>query len=502
MKKILIISALILTAASTALSQTSTDALRYSRIDIGGTARYMGLSGAFGALGADFTTASTNPAGIAFYKSSEFITTPAVHIGNVQSNYNGTLGSDTRSNFYMGNVGFVTTAKTKSDPAKHGWRSVTFATGLNRLQDFNHRYEMTGTNTSNSLLDTYVDAANGTAFKDIEDDTYGNYAFDLNLAWWAYLLDLADPNVDKQYVSPIKDGVSKQQTKSIDSWGSMNEYVFSLGANYSDRLYLGSTIGIPFIRYYESSVYTENNIQNTDLKYFKRLESLETHGSGINFKFGFIYRATDWFRFGAAFHTPSWFGNMRDYWTATMISEFYTPDNNGNTKYVENSPSGSYDYSLKTPYRIQGNLAFIIGNIGLVSADYEFANYATSRFDASSQVDGSNSFITDANSAIQKSYTGSHTIRVGTEWRYKIFSFRAGGKYFTSPYQNNINDGSRFGFSGGVGLKEGWFFMDLAYAYTQMQDDYYFYNTPAFSSNPIANSTSDHYIVMTLGVKL
>ncbi len=68
-------------------------------------------------------------------------------------------------------------------------------------------------------------------------------------------------------------------------------------------------------------------------------------------------------------------------------------------------------------------------------------------------------------------------IRVGTEWRYKIFSFRAGGKYFTSPYQNNINDGSRFGFSGGIGLKEEWFFMDLAYAYSKMQDDYYFYNT-------------------------
>ncbi len=76
MKKILIISALILTAASTALSQTSADALRYSRIDIGGTARYMGLSGAFGALGADFTTASTNPAGLGLYKSSEFINHP------------------------------------------------------------------------------------------------------------------------------------------------------------------------------------------------------------------------------------------------------------------------------------------------------------------------------------------------------------------------------------------------------------------------------------------
>lgn len=41
MKKILIISAIILTAAYQALSQTPADALRYSQLDIGGTARYI-----------------------------------------------------------------------------------------------------------------------------------------------------------------------------------------------------------------------------------------------------------------------------------------------------------------------------------------------------------------------------------------------------------------------------------------------------------------------------
>jgi len=487
MKKILIISAIILTAAYPALSQTSTDALRYSRIDIGGTARYMGLSGAFGALGADFTTASTNPAGLGLYKSSEFIITPAVHLGNVESTYKGTWASGQRSNFYLGNIGFVMASKRKS-----GGSGVTFATGLNRLNDFNHRYEMTGTNTNNSLLDTYVQAADGTNFLQIEQDPNGDYAFDLNLAWWSYLLDLANPNTDNQYISPIPVG-SKLQTKSIDTRGSMNEYVFSLGANIKDRLYLGMTLGIPFIRYYESSVYKESNIENSDLKYFNRIEDLETRGSGFNFKLGFIYRPTDWFRFGAAFHTPSWFSNMKDYWQVTMISEFYTPDNNGNTKYVESSPSGSYNYALQTPFRVQGNLAFIISNIGLVSADYEYADYASARFHAS------DFSFNDENSSIRNSYTGSHQIRVGTEWRYNIFSFRAGGKYFTSPYQDqNLNDGSRFGFSGGIGLKEGWFFMDLAYAYSNMKDKYYFYT----NAESVANITRNHSVLLTLGAKL
>jgi hypothetical protein len=501
MKKILITSALILTAASTALSQTSSDALRYSRIDIGGTARYMGLSGAFGALGADFTTASTNPAGLGVYKSSEFIITPAVHIGNVQSLYNGTSASDSRTNFYLGNIGIVMTSKSKSNPNKPGWRNFTFATGLNRLSDFNNRYQMTGVNSSNSLLDTYVNSADGINYHEIENDTYGNYAFDLNPAWRDFLINLLPTGDSSHYYSVIPQNINKLQTKTIDSWGSMNEYVFSLAANYGDRLYLGMTFGIPYIRYYESSIYSENGIRYEtpvgidSLKYFNRYEDLETHGNGFNFKMGLIYRASDWLRIGAAFHTPSWF-NMRDYWQVTMVSEFYKPDQNGNTVYVRNSPSGSYDYSLQTPYRIQGSLAFIIGNVGLISADYEFADYATSHFYTHDY-----SFNSE-NSSISNSYTGTHQIRVGTEWRYNIFSFRAGGKYVTSPYKNDINDGSRYGFSGGIGLKEGWFFMDIAYAYNKMKDDYYFYNSGGISPNPVQNSTIGHYILLTIGAKM
>ncbi len=496
MKKIMIISALILAAAVTALSQTSADALRYSRIDIGGTARYMGMSGAFGALGADFTLSSTNPAGLGLYKSSELVITPSVHIGNVESNYNGTIGSDTRSNFYLGNAGMVITSKSKSDPKKPGWRYVSFATGVNRLSDFNHRYEMVGNNADNSLLDIYVKDANGINFNDIEDDYYGYYAYDLNLAWWDYLLDIEPGPDSNTYYSPVPSGANKLQSKQITTWGSMNEYVFSIASNYNDRLYLGMTFGIPMIRYFESSVYTESNIDNSDLKYFDRIEDLETHGSGFNFKVGMIYRASDWLRIGTAFHSPSWFSNMRDYWHVDMISEFYTPDSYGQTRYVASSPSGYYEYSLQTPWRLQGNLAFIIGNVGLISADYEFADYSKARLDAYDYN------FNEENTSIENSYTGTHHIRVGTEWRYNIFSFRAGAKYFTSPYQNDINDGSRLGFSGGVGLKEGWFFMDIAYAYSGMEDDYYFYNTPDIASNPVANKTADHYILMTIGAKL
>lgn len=499
----MIIWALVLTATATALSQTSVDALRYSRIDIGGTARYMGLSGAFGALGADFTLSGTNPAGLGLYKSSEFIITPSVHIGNVNSVSGGYSLSDSRSNFYLGNVGIVITSKTKSNPNKPGWRYVTFATGLNRLNDFNQRYDMRDVNQTNSLLDIYVNDANGTNYTEFEKDEPYTYApFDLSLAWYNWLLDLKNPGVTDQYVSPVSQGTEKNEMKTVESWGSMNEYVFSFAANYNDRLYLGLTMGIPMIRYYENSYYSESiyDDKSSNLKYFERFENLETHGTGFNLKLGFVYRPSDWMRFGAAFHSPSWFGNMRDYYVATMTAEYYKSPDTGQVYFVRNSPSGTFEYHLNTPWRLQGNLGFIIGNIGVISADYEMADYSKAKFDTYNY-DNADDYY-DVNNTIRNSYTFSHVIRVGTEWRYNIFSFRAGAKYFTSPYQDNINDGSRLGFSGGVGFKQGWFFMDLAYAYSSMKDDYYFYNSGGIYSDPVANNTRNHSILLTLGAKM
>ena len=60
-------------------AQNETDALRFSQTFPGGTARTIGMSGAFGAFGGDFSTLSINPAGIGVYRSSEFSITPAMN---------------------------------------------------------------------------------------------------------------------------------------------------------------------------------------------------------------------------------------------------------------------------------------------------------------------------------------------------------------------------------------------------------------------------------------
>ena len=47
----------------TAFSQSQLDAFKYSQTELNGTARYLGMGGAFGALGGDISAMNTNPAG-------------------------------------------------------------------------------------------------------------------------------------------------------------------------------------------------------------------------------------------------------------------------------------------------------------------------------------------------------------------------------------------------------------------------------------------------------
>ena len=74
MKKYLLIIAVIF-GYSTISSQTVFDANSSASSDIKGTARYVSMGGAFGALGGDASAIIDNPAGLGIYRKSELSTT-------------------------------------------------------------------------------------------------------------------------------------------------------------------------------------------------------------------------------------------------------------------------------------------------------------------------------------------------------------------------------------------------------------------------------------------
>jgi hypothetical protein len=490
MKKITLIILILFGVFVTLKSQNEVDALRYSRTTFGGTARYMAMGGAFGALGADFSTLSTNPAGIGLYKKSEFSFTPSLYFGKTNSEYNGFKSDDAKTNFNVSNVGMV----FSTEPNNHErsfLKNIQFGIGLNRINNFNNRMLIQGPNDVNSIVDTYVDNANGINYQDIENDPYGEYAFDLNLAWYDYLIDTIQ-GANNQYFGAVIPGKNKFQRKEVNSWGSMNEFVMAFGANINDRLYLGGAFAFPYIRYFEESLYSEEDSKNQmdDFRRMNLYQDLETRGGGFNMKFGVIVRATDWVRIGGAIHSPTWFNSMRDYWYSTLSAEYDNGD-----YLVKNSPSGNYDYDLETPWRAMGNIAFIIAKVALISADYEFVDYSKAEFD------GYDYGFYNENTAIKSKYEKGHNIRVGGEYKIGQLALRAGYAWYNSPFAPGINDGKKNYFTGGLGYRDKNFFVDLAYVYSMSNEDYYLYKSENVTVNPVKNKYITNNVLLTVGLR-
>ena len=478
MKSIKLISIFLLLSVSV-LAQNETDALRYSSLNFGGTARFTGMGGAFGAVGADFSTLSFNPAGIGLYKKSELTFSPSFYISNIGSTYQNNLSTDTKLNLNINNFGIIFAVKL-GDDTKKGWKNVQFGIGVNRTQNFNSRMVIEGDNRTSSLMSDYILRAKGNKPKNLDD-------FSTGLAYDTYLIDPIGDSTE--YSSVISKG-GVFQRKSINTSGAMSEVVLSFGGNYNDRLYIGATLGLSSIKYTENSVYSETDVADTiaNFKNYTLNDHLETTGSGINLKVGLIYRATNWLRLGAAIHTPTYYYNMTDNYYRNFKSNV---DALGT--YTADSPKGSFEYSLTTPFRAIGSIAFLFGQHGLLSADYEYVNYS----DAS--LHSVNDEFIDVNDNINNSYRGAGNLRVGTEWSIDIFKIRGGFALYDSPYKTTVNDGRKMYFTGGFGFREQNYFVDLAYIYGKYTENYYLYDSglvPAAKNNIIT-----HSIIITGGIR-
>ena len=268
----------------------------------------------------------------------------------------------------------------------------------------------------------------------------------------------------------------------------MGETVFSFGGNYNDKLYLGTTVGIPHISYHEESTYTETADASAlnGFKSFQLNQDSRTTGMGFNFKFGMIYKPADWVRIGGALHSPSYF-QMHDDWSSNMATHF------SNQSYSATSPMGLYDYSLVTPMRTIGSLGFVIKKIGLVGVEYEFVDYSSASFSAKKY-----KYINE-NKAIREKYMQGNNIRFGTEWRLQPLIIRAGTAYYSSPFKSGGSAGSRIDYSAGIGFRDENFFLDFAYVLSQTSENYYFYN--ASITSPSVNTSTSSSVLMTMGFK-
>jgi len=454
-------------------AQNENDALRYSMISYGGTARFSALSGAYGAVGADFTSLSQNPAGIGLYRKSEFTVTPVFSSNNTTTNYLGKSNYDNRNTGYLGNAGYVFSQNLggKAGPLVQ----IQFGFGINMMSAFSNRMILSGFNNENSLLTTYVDDVNTSGAEPKDWDNYGvGLAYDANLIFW----DSISPTNQRWAADMEYGGI--QQTKSVETQGSTNETVLSAGANIANKLFLGITFAFPYIRYEETSKLTEYDTEDLNSYYisYDRYEYLYTRGSGFNFKAGFIFMPVEFFRIGGAIHTPTNYYNMSDTYHASMYSYF-----DGGERYAEDSPNGYFEYELKTPLRAIGSVAFLLGKYGLISADYEYIDYSASNLWSYDY-----SFFNE-NAAIKSDYTSANNFRFGGEFKYGIMALRGGYNIYGSPYKGAGSMGARTGYSFGLGVRDKGYFVDFAYNHSSSESYYYLYSIAPSSLNKVRTNS-------------
>src|SRR5882724_375067 len=99
MKKNYLIIAIIIIAPGLIIAQNEDDILRYSKTGLMGSARVLGAGGAWGAVGADFSSIAINPAGLGLYRKNEFMGSMAITSNSSGTSYIGTSTNGNRTNF-------------------------------------------------------------------------------------------------------------------------------------------------------------------------------------------------------------------------------------------------------------------------------------------------------------------------------------------------------------------------------------------------------------------
>ncbi len=485
MKKSIILSLIAIFSIAFANAQNEVDALRYSQTFTGGTARSISMGGAFGSLGGDFSSLSINPAGIGVYRNSEFTISPTLQYNTTASNFMNKTYNDFDYDFNLNNLGVVFSFTSKN--ATEGWISTNIGFGVNRINDFNSNSLTKGINNSSSVTDYFASKANG-------NDIPGLDPFDTFMAWDGYLIDpSSDTAMPFGYQSAFAN-YGQEQSHTVNSSGSMKEYVFSLGANYSHKLYLGATIGIQSINYKQSIIHSEEDPANVNaISNFNELtyiQKLSTRGNGFNMKLGAILRPVDWMRLGVAVHTPTML-SLRDEYSSSLHSNVSAIDT---TMY---SPNGAYDYNVNTPFKAIGSMSFVVDKRALISIDYEYVDYSNIR------MRGDGYDFSDENEAIQTAYVATGNIKAGLEYKVGPFSLRAGYGLYGSPYASDqINkDAFYTTYSGGLGIKDNNFYFDIAYMYTDHSEEYFMYNPQYINVDPTTINSNKNKVVATFGFK-
>lgn len=486
-------------------AQEFSDVLRYSNIRQGGTARSMGMGGAIGAAGIDFSVSSINPASLAQLRTSTAMASIGLNFTNNNANYINSDIRENRFNFSINNMGITISnvLYELGQEKKKGLINHTFSFGFNRVNDFNRNIALDANNNQSTYLDYFTEQANEFLDPALIQNGYDPF-YPEELALTANAI-VYDQN-DDLYKTNLYSEVDMRQLYNYNYRGRQTDWNMGWAGNISHVLYIGASLNIPAIRFTASETFIEqgyDTVQQVE-KSFEFGREFSTSGNGFNAKLGAVLRPSDWLRVGVAYHTPTAY-TLTDQFSYNFSSRGYT---NGNFVYTQGeliqSELGENTYKLTTPGRLILSGAFIIKKQGIISIDYESINYSNAKMTG----DG----LGFVNPLIRQNLRTADNIRIGGEFNYFDYRFRAGYALYSSPYNKAILNSLLEGdlalrvYSAGFGYQvpDSDVYFDAALTYERYDDfvtPYTLSETNARQYYTAFNKVSNTRFIITVGTK-
>ncbi len=519
-----------------------------------GTARSMGMAGAFTSLGADMASMVVNPAGLGMYRRGEVALTPMVTIANASTPGTNSFESNSKSRFAMGNFGGVFNIYEGSGKCL----SISMGIGYTRLADFNYNYSFSNAAAQRASIADAMSVmleAGGIGVNSggvIEQGGRTNWGIDpffwpAVAAYKTYLVDMNDYGV--WYPAEIGANAMIENGTSVRSRGSAGEFTWSMGANLNNKLYIGLSLGIQSI-YQKKSVYygeaysygggngydsgdmavdADGVMLNEVMQAMGMNQQVRLDGTGVNMKLGVIYRPTPALRLGVAFHTPTLYSIERRYEMAmSTVALGPTSESDQTThEYTSDAVSeileddGPNTWEFTSPSRLMVGASYTFGPFAVLSVDYERAWYNGIRVKGMPFLPYGQT-KSDFKQDFKHYFKGSNNLRVGLEVRpVPSVAVRAGygyvgsmlkekGTILSQPATETVNY-----FTAGLGFTLGRScYIDLAYCYAKNTSTEYmlFYGNrypdtvssePAeiYESERFTTDLKRHNIALTFGVR-
>ena len=501
---VLLLAASIAKAQDTYLNDrlTATD-------DVNGSARYVGMGGAMGALGADLSAISSNPAGMALYRKNDIGLTFGAVIPNKANGWNSSQGrtyDDKLPKASFDQAGIVWCLNTGGDKLRY----ANFGFNYQKKANYNMGFYADNPNLNGlSQMDLLAELAQS------------EYNTNYNLAGKAVDNKYLSKNDDGKYVNAFIDDAGNQYHYNGENsyytrhqWGSLQSFDLNFSFNLKDRFYTGMTLGIDNVDYESWSGYEELNSDcNGNLGDYTLYNDRVIDGVGVNVKLGFIVRpiAENPLRLGLAVETPTWY-RMK---SSTL---FDLTDHIDGTR-TSADPETYLEYSVRTPWRVRLSAGSTVDKFLAWGVEYEFANAAkTSMGYPDYPDDGYHSTFASTKDKAMNELTkdvlrGQHTIKAGIEVKpIDAVAIRVGYNFVSSRYKDNptfdqysldskamdystATDYMTFGPTNivtfGVGYQYKKFYANMAYKYRVQNAKFYAFDTSFTTTTQFADDNPD-----------